>query len=78
MCLLKNFVEVLKTPILQNTERLLLLRHLKMKIEAPNKFLVLMRKFWGKKTNMVSNRPEWNVWKKYTMYTNAVATCLEY
>ena len=24
-------------------------KHLKMKIEAPDKFLVLMRKFWEKK-----------------------------
>ena len=41
----KNVAEVLRTSILQKTDRLLLLKHLlKMKIEAPDKFLVLMRK----------------------------------
>ena len=46
MRFLKNLAEVLRTPILQNADRLLLLKHLlKMKIEAPDKFLVLMRKF---------------------------------
>ena len=55
MCFPKNFAEVLRTPILQNADRLLLLKHpLKMKIAAPDKFLVLMKK-------MVSNRPESNV-----------------
>ena len=55
----KNFAEVLRTPILQNADRLLLLKHLlKMKIAAPDKFLLLMRKF---EHNMVSNRPELNV-----------------
>ena len=35
----KNFAEVLRTPILQNADRLLLLKHLlKMKITAPDKF----------------------------------------
>ena len=42
----KNFAEVLRVPILQNANRLLLLKHLlKMKIAAPDTFLVLMRKF---------------------------------
>ena len=42
----KNFTEVLRAPILQNADRVLLLKHvLKMKITAPDKFLVLMRKF---------------------------------
>ena len=42
----KNFAEVLRAPILQNADRLLLLKHLlKMKITALDKFLVLMRKF---------------------------------
>ena len=46
MCFPKNFAEVLKTPILQNADRLLLLKHLlKMKIAGADKFLVLMRKF---------------------------------
>ena len=54
----RNFAEVLRTPILQNTDRLLLLKHpLKTKIAAPDKFLVLMRK----NINMVRNRPELNV-----------------
>ena len=62
MCFLKNFAEVLRLPILQNADRLLLLKHLKMKTAAPDKFLVLMRKFWGgKNINMVSIRPELNV-----------------
>ena len=47
----KNFAEILRTPILQNADRLLLLKHLpKIKIAAPDKFLVLMRKFQGKKS----------------------------
>ena len=46
MCFPKNFAEVLRTSIFQNTNRLLLLKHpLKVKIAEPDKFLVLMRKF---------------------------------
>ena len=46
LCFPKNFAEVLRTPILQKADRLLLLKHLlKMKIAALDKFLVLMRKF---------------------------------
>ena len=42
----KNFAEVLRAPTLQNANRLLFLKQLlKMKIAAPDKFLVLMRKF---------------------------------
>ena len=42
----KNYAEVLRTPILQNVDRLLPLRYLlKMKIAAPDKFLVLVREF---------------------------------
>ena len=42
----KYFAEVLRTPILQDAGRLLLLKYLlKIKIAAPDKFLVLMRKF---------------------------------
>ena len=66
MCFPKNFSEVLRTPILQNVDRLLLLKHLlKMKAAAPDKFLILMR-------------PKLNVQKTHAMYTNAVATYLEY
>ena len=37
MCFPKNFAEVLRTPILQNVDRLLLLKHLlKMKKAAPD------------------------------------------
>ena len=43
---LKNFAEVLRTPILQYDDRMPLLKHLlKVKITAPDKSLVLMRKF---------------------------------
>ena len=46
MCFPKNFAEILRTPILQKADRLVLLKHLlKMKITAPDKFLVVMRKF---------------------------------
>ena len=46
MCFLKNFAELLRVPILQNADRLLLLKNLlKMKIAASDKFLVMMRKF---------------------------------
>ena len=46
MCFPKNFEEVIRTPILQNVNRLLLLKNfLKMTIAAPDKFLVLIRKF---------------------------------
>ena len=45
MCFPKNFAEVLRTPILQNADKLLLLKHLKMKTAAPDKFLVPVRKF---------------------------------
>ena len=41
MCFPKNFAEVLRTPILRNTNRLLLLKYLRMRISC---FLVL--KFW--------------------------------
>ena len=41
MCFPKNFAEVLRTPILQNADRLLLLKDLRMRISC---FLVL--KFW--------------------------------
>ena len=58
MCFPKNFAEVLRVPILQNAARLVLLKHLpKMKIAAPDKFLV--QNFEKKK--MVNNRPELNV-----------------
>ena len=40
---LKIVAEVLRTPILQNADRLLLLKHLL--ITLPDTFLVLMRKF---------------------------------
>ena len=37
MCIPKNFAEVLRTPILENADRLLLLKHLlKMTIAAPD------------------------------------------
>ena len=49
MCFPKNFT-VLRTSILQNVDRLTLLKHLKMKIAGPDKFLVLMKKFGGEKT----------------------------
>ena len=46
MCFPKNFAEVSRTPILQNADKLLLLKNPpKMKIAAPDKFLVLMRTF---------------------------------
>ena len=39
LCFHKNFAEILRTSILQNADRLLLLTHLlKMKIAAPDKF----------------------------------------
>ena len=51
MCFPKNFAEVLRTAILWNADRLLLLKHLvKTTIAAPDKFLVLARKFLRKKT----------------------------
>ena len=40
-CFPKNFAEVLRTPILQNADRLLVLKHLRMRISC---FLIL--KFW--------------------------------
>ena len=63
MCFPKNFAEVLKTPILQNADRLLLLRHLlKMKIAAPDKFLSTDKEILREKNiNIVYNRPELNV-----------------
>ena len=38
MCFPKNFAKVLRTPIVQNADRLLLMKYLlKMKIAAPEK-----------------------------------------
>ena len=45
MCFPENFADFLRTPILLNADRLLPLKYiLKMKIAAPDKCLVLMRK----------------------------------
>ena len=55
MCFPKNFAEVLRTPILQNSDGQLLLKYLlKMKIAAPDKFfrtddeILRKRKIYGK------------------------------
>ena len=62
MCFPKNFAEVLRTPTLQNSDRLLLLKHLlKMKIAAPDKFIRTDEEILRKKKYRVSNRPEFDV-----------------
>ena len=63
MCFHKNFANVLRTPVLWNIGRLLLLKHvLKIEIAAPNEFLeAAVRRYFSKLALITGKHQCWGL-----------------